>query len=56
LTKLLIEYATHEGFRSIYGTVRADNRRMLELAEWLGLCVEPAEPGQVTVRAFRRLN
>jgi acetyltransferase len=56
LTKLLFEYAAHEGFRSIYGTVLADNCRMLELAEWLGLSVEPAVPGQPTVRASRRLN
>jgi acetyltransferase len=56
LTKLLFEYAAQEGFRSIYGTVFADNQRMLELAEWLGLSVEPAIPGQPTVRASRRLN
>ncbi|HYJ39366.1 MAG TPA: GNAT family N-acetyltransferase [Steroidobacteraceae bacterium] len=56
LSKLLFEHAAHEGFRSIYGNVLADNRRMLELAEWLGLSVEPALPGQPTVRASRRLN
>jgi acetyltransferase len=56
LTKLLFEYAAHEGFRSIYGTVLADNQRMLELAEWLGLTVEPFERGQTTVRASKRLN
>lgn len=56
LTRLLFEYAKHEGFRSIYGTVLADNQRMLELAEWLGLKVESQAPGQKTVRAARRLN
>jgi len=56
LTRLLFEYAKHEGFRSIYGTVLADNRRMLELAEWLGLEVESQAPGQKTVRAARQLN
>jgi acetyltransferase len=56
LTKMLFEYAAHEGFRSIYGTVLASNRRMLELAEWLGLTVEAQVPGQTTVRASRRLN
>jgi acetyltransferase len=56
LSKLLFEYAAHQGFRSIYGTVLADNRRMLELAEWLGLRVEPATPGQPTVRASLRLH
>ena len=56
LTKMLFEYAAHEGFRSIYGTVLASNQRMLELAEWLGLTVEPPVPGQATVRASRRLN
>jgi len=56
LTKLLFEYAAHEGFRSIYGIVLADNQRMLELAEWLGLTVESAKEGQATVRASRRLK
>lgn len=56
LTRLLFEYATREGFRSIYGNVLANNRRMLELAEWLGLSIEPAVPGEATVRASRRLN
>ena len=56
LTRMLFEYAKCEGFRSIYGTVLASNRRMLELAEWLGLTVEAQEAGQSTVRAFRRLN
>lgn len=56
LTKLLFEHATHEGFRSIYGTVLASNQRMLELAEWLGLTVEPRIEGQTTVRASRRLD
>jgi acetyltransferase len=56
LTKLLFEYAAREGFRSIYGTILADNQRMLELAEFLGLTAEPRVPGQPTVRASRRLN
>jgi acetyltransferase len=56
LTKLLFEYAAHEGFRTIYGTLRAGNMPMLELAEWLGLRVEPAAPGQTTVRAWRPLD
>ncbi len=56
LTKMLFEYAAHEGFRSIYGTVLANNQRMLELAEWLGLTLAPPAAGQATVRASRRLN
>ena len=56
LTNMLFEYATREGFRSIYGTVLASNQRMLELAEWLGLKVESPVAGQATVRAVRRLN
>lgn len=56
LARLLFDYAQREGFRSIYGNVLANNQRMLELAEWLGLRVEPGEPGQPTVRASRRLN
>lgn len=55
LTKLLFEHAAHEGFESIYGTVLAGNQRMLELAEWMGLTIEPQVPGQTTVRASRRL-
>ena len=56
LMNLLFEYAAREGFRAIYGRVLADNQRMLELAEWLGLTIEPQVAGQSTVRAFRRLN
>jgi acetyltransferase len=56
LTRCLFEYAAHQGFRTIYGTILADNRRMLELAQWLGLTVEPAVPGQCTVRASRQLR
>jgi len=56
LTRLLFEYAAREGFRAIYGTMLAGNQNMLELAEWMGLTVEPHEPGQTTVRASRQLN
>jgi len=56
LTKLLFEYAAHEGFRSIYGTVLANNQPMIELCVNLGLEVEAAAPGVNTVRAIRRLN
>jgi acetyltransferase len=56
LTKLLFEYAAHEGFRTIYGTVLADNQRMLDLAQWLGLTVEEPVAGEATVRAWRRLD
>jgi acetyltransferase len=56
LTRQLFDYAQREGFRSIYGTVLADNARMLELAQWMGLTLEPPVPGQSTVRASRRLN
>jgi acetyltransferase len=56
LTRLLFEHAAREGYRCIYGNVLADNQRMLELAEWLGLTLEPAAPGETTVRASRRLD
>lgn len=56
LSKLLFEYAAHEGFRTIYGTVLANNQRMLDLAQWLGLTVEQPVAGQPTVRASRRLD
>ena len=56
LVQLLFEHAAHEGFRNIYGHVLNDNQRMIELAESLGLRIEPAIPGQSTVRATRCLN
>jgi acetyltransferase len=56
LTPLLFEYAAREGFQVIYGTVLADNQRMIELAQWLGLTVDPPSNGEATVRAWRRLG
>lgn len=56
LTRRLFEEASSAGFRSIYGTMLADNARMLELAEHLGLEVEPWDGRQPTVRASRRLR
>ena len=35
--------------------VLTDNQRMVELAEWLGLTVDPVRRGETTVRAWRRL-
>jgi acetyltransferase len=56
LTQHLFDAAARAGFRAIYGTVLADNARMLDLAEHLGLTVEPSEGSKSTVRASRRLN
>jgi acetyltransferase len=56
LSRLLFEHAAREGFHAIYGHVLNDNQRMIELAEALGLSVEPAVPGQSSIRASRRLN
>lgn len=56
LARLLFDHAAREGFRAIYGNVLCDNRRMMELAEWLGLRVEAPVPGKPTVRAVRQLN
>lgn len=56
LVPLLFERAAQEGFQVIYGTVLADNQRMIELAQWLGLTVDPARPGETTVRAWKRLD
>jgi len=56
LVRVLFEHAKGEGFRSIYGHVLADNQRMMELAEWLGLRVDPADSGRPIVRASLRLN
>jgi acetyltransferase len=56
LVPLLFEYAAREGFHTIYGTVLADNQRMIELAEGLGLTVEAPRPGEITLRAWRDLR
>jgi acetyltransferase len=56
LTRLLFDYAAAQGFQTIYGVVLADNQRMIDLAEWLGLTLEPQRPGEPTVRAWRRLQ
>ncbi len=55
LVPLLFEHAARVGFKMIYGTVLADNQRMIELAQWLGLTVDVPQAGEVTVRAWRRL-
>jgi acetyltransferase len=55
LVPLLFGCAARAGFETVYGTVLADNRRMIELAQWLGLTVDAACPGETTVRAWRRL-
>lgn len=56
LMPLLFEYAKDQGFELIYGTILADNQRMIELAQWQGLTVDSPEPGGDTVRAWRRLR
>ncbi len=55
LVPLLFEHAAAEGFKVIFGTILADNPRMIEFAEWLGMNVEKARAGATTVRASRRL-
>ena len=56
LAPILFDYAAREGFRTISGTVLTDNQRMIELAQWLGLTVDPPAPGDNTVRAWRHLR
>jgi acetyltransferase len=56
LVPLLFEHAAREGFGTIYGTVLANNQRMIELAQWLGLTVDAPQGGDCTVRAWRRLT
>jgi hypothetical protein len=36
--------------------VFANNQRMIDLSQWLGLTVEEPVAGQATVRAWLRLN
>lgn len=56
LAPLLFERAASEGFEIIFGTVLANNHRMIELAEWLGLTIDAPRAGEPTVRAWRRLQ
>lgn len=56
LVPLLFDYATRAGFDTIYGTILADNQRMIELAQWLGLTVDAPRHGDSTVRAWRKLR
>jgi RimJ/RimL family protein N-acetyltransferase len=56
LVPMLFEHAAREGFQIIYGTVLADNARMIELSNWLGLTVDAPRGGDCTVRAWRRLQ
>jgi acetyltransferase len=56
LVPQLFAHATQQGFRTIYCTILADNQRMVELAEWLGLTVDPVRRAETTVRAWRRLD
>jgi acetyltransferase len=55
LVPLLFQHAAREGFRTIHGTVLADNHRMIELARWLGLTVDAPREGEHTLRAWRSL-
>ena len=56
LIQRLFADAARAGFRAIYGTMLADNARMLDLANHLGLEVEPWDGKQPTVRAVRYLR
>ena len=40
----------------IYGMVLYDNERMMDLAKWLGLRVDPPRSGESLARAWRRLR
>jgi acetyltransferase len=56
LIPLLFEHAASEGFQVIYGMVLYDNERMMDLAKWLGLRVDPPRAGESLARAWRRLR
>lgn len=56
LVPRLFEHAARAGFRTIHGSVLADNTRMLEFAQFLGLTVDAPRAGETTVRAWRRLD
>jgi len=56
LIPLLFEHAASEGFQLIFGMVLYDNERMMDLAKWLGLRVDPPRAGESLARAWRRLR
>jgi len=56
LVQRLFADAARAGFRAIYGTMLPDNAPMRDLAEHLGLEVQPWDGKQPTVRAVRRLR
>jgi acetyltransferase len=56
LVSVLFECAERAGVRVIYGHILAGNPRMIELAEWLGMRVDPPAAGGDTVRAWRQFR
>lgn len=56
LVRRIIDVAAAQGYRTLYGSVLADNAGMIELARHLGLQVDEPVEGQDTVRVWRRLD
>jgi acetyltransferase len=56
LARLLFSYAREHGMQRIYGRVLANNARMLDLARWIGLTVEPHVDEDNTVLAWMDLQ
>jgi acetyltransferase len=48
LARILFDYAAARGLDRVYGTILANNERMIKLVRYLGMEVAP-EPGDVTV-------
>jgi acetyltransferase len=48
LARILFEYARTRGLDHVYGTILANNEKMIKLVRYLGMEVAP-EPGDVTV-------
>jgi len=56
LTRLLFDYAKAAGLKRAYGTILADNARMIGLAHWLGMETHVAPDDAKLMVASRRLN
>jgi acetyltransferase len=56
LTRALFEHARSQGFKRAFGTILASNRRMVELAHYLGLETHPVPECPSLLEASRHLD
>jgi acetyltransferase len=56
LARLLFDYAARQGIEQVYGTIFANNERMLDLVRHLGMTIEPIAGTGSIVRASLALS